>query len=154
MSRQDQHAVHFCKLKMVVLLFPTFTVAQSIMLLVSLDFQKMIPLSPQKFSTGKGTSYKKGDFLVLNNDESMEFGELVIILIQDNASVYFVMDMHKSDHLPKYHLYSVTKQSTGMQCVNINDLVDFYPLTSYIIEGHSHSTETQRFVKVILAMFE
>jgi len=56
----------------------------------------------------KGTPYKKGDFLVLNNDESMEFGELVIILVKDNATVYFLMDTHKSDHLPKYHLYSVT----------------------------------------------
>lgn len=82
----------------------------------------------------KGTAYKKGDFLVLN--ESMEFGELVIILIKDIATVYFLMDTHKSDHLPKYHLYAVTQQSTGMQCVNINALVDFYPLTSYIVNGH------------------
>ena len=100
----------------------------------------------------KGTAYKKGDFLVLN--ESMEFGELVIILIKDNATVYFLMDTHKSDHLPKYHLYAVTQQSTGMQCVDINVLVDFYPLTSYVIDGHSHSTETQRCVKVIFAIFE
>lgn len=77
----------------------------------------------------KGTSYKKGNFLVLNNDESMEFGELVIILVKDNATVYFLMYTHKSDHLPKYHLYSVTQQSTGM--------VDFYPLTSYIIDEHT-----------------
>lgn len=80
----------------------------------------------------RGTAYKKGDFLVLN--ESMEFGKIVIILIKDNATVYFLMDLHKSDRLPKYHLYTIT-QSTGMQCVNINDLLDFYPLTSYIIDS-------------------
>ena len=84
----------------------------------------------------------------------MEFGELVIILIKDNATVYFLMDTHKSDHLPKYHLYAVTQQSTGMQCVDINVLVEFYPLTSDVIDGHSHSTETQRLVKVIFAIFE
>lgn len=60
----------------------------------------------------------------------------IVILVKDNATVYFLMDAHKSDHLPKYHLYSLTQQSTGIQCVNINDLVDFYPLTSYIIDEH------------------
>lgn len=84
----------------------------------------------------KGTSYKKGEFLILNNDESITFGELLIILIKDNTAVYFVMNAHKSDHLPKYHLYSVTQQSTGIQCANINDLLEFYPLSSYIVDGH------------------
>lgn len=84
----------------------------------------------------KGTSYKKGHFLVSKNDESMEFGELLIILIQNDAAVYFVMDIHKADYHSEYHLYSVTKQSTRLQCLNMNDLVDFYPLPSYIVDGH------------------
>ena len=66
----------------------------------------------------------------------MEFGELVIILIKNNAAVYFVMDPHKSDYLTEYYLYSVTKQSTRMQCLKMNDLVDFYPLQSYVIDGY------------------
>jgi len=84
----------------------------------------------------KGTSYKKGLFLVSKNDESMEFGELLIILIQNDSAVYFVMDIHKTDYHSEYHLYSVTKQNARLQCVNINDLVDFYPLPSYIVNGH------------------
>ena len=83
----------------------------------------------------KGTSYKKGNFLVSKNDESMEFGELVIILIKKEAAVYFVIDVHEADYHSEYHMYSVTKQSTRMQCLNINDLVDFYPLPSYIVNG-------------------
>ena len=83
----------------------------------------------------KGTSYKKGNFLVSKNDESMEFGELVIILIKKEAAVYFVIDVHEAGYLSEYHLYSVTKRSTRMQCLNINDLVDFYPLPSYIVNG-------------------
>ena len=83
----------------------------------------------------KGTSYEKGNFLVSKNDESMEFGELVIILIKMEAAVYFVIDVHKADYLSEYHMYPVTKQSTRMQCLNINDLVDFYPLPSYIVNG-------------------
>lgn len=84
----------------------------------------------------KGTSYKKGHFLVSRNDESMEFGELVIILIQNDEAVYFVMDVHEAIYHSEYHLYSVTKQSPRLQCLNIKDLIDFYPLPSYIVDGH------------------
>ena len=84
----------------------------------------------------KGTSYKKGHFLVSKNDESMEFGELLIILIKNDAAVYFVMDVHEAVYHSEYHLYSVTKRSTRLQCLNVNDLVDFYPLTSYFVDGH------------------
>ncbi|CAM4569903.1 unnamed protein product [Leuciscus chuanchicus] len=90
----------------------------------------------------KGTSYKKGDFLVLNNDESMEFGELVIILVKDNATVYFLMDTHKSDHLPKYHLYSVTQQKVSkhilvetLQSLGIETHDDFRFVVS--LEAHT-----------------
>lgn len=57
----------------------------------------------------KGTIYKKGHFLVFKNDETMEFGELLIILIKNNAEVYLVMDVHKGDYHFEYHLYSVKK---------------------------------------------
>lgn len=70
------------------------------------------------------------------NDEAIEFGELLIILIKNVDTVYFVMEVHKADYHSEYHLYSVTKQNTGLQCVNITDLVDFYPLPSYIFNGH------------------
>ena len=60
-----------------------------------------------------------------------------IILVQNDAAVYFVVDVHKADYHSEYHLYSkVTKQSTRLQCLNLNDLVDFYPLPSYIVDGH------------------
>lgn len=84
----------------------------------------------------KGTSYKKGNFLVSKNDEAIEFGELLIILIQNDDTEYFVMEVHKADYHSEYHLYSVTKRNTRLQCLNINDLVDFYPLPSYIFNGH------------------
>lgn len=90
-------------------------------------------------STGivyKGTSYKKGHFLVSKNDESIEFGELLIILIHNDATVYFVMELQKADYHSEYHLYSVTKQSRRLQCLNIDNLVDFYPLPSYHVNGH------------------
>ncbi len=84
----------------------------------------------------KGTAYKKGQFLVYRNDEYMEFGELLLILIHNDTSVYVLMDIHKGTFLSEYHLYSVTKDSLGLQCININDLPDFYPLVSYILDGY------------------
>lgn len=54
----------------------------------------------------KGTQYKKGHFLVSKNDEAMEFGELLIILIKNDTEVYFVMAVHKADYHSEYHLYS------------------------------------------------
>ncbi|KAI3362801.1 hypothetical protein L3Q82_001848 [Scortum barcoo] len=63
----------------------------------------------------KGTAYKKGQFLVYSNDEYMEFGELLLILIQNDTSVYVLMDIHKGIFLSEYHLYSVTKDSLGLQ---------------------------------------
>lgn len=83
----------------------------------------------------KGTAYKKGQFLVYRN-EYMEFGELLLILIHNDTSVYVLMDIHKGTFLSEYHLYSVTKDSLGLQCININDLPDFYPLVSYILDGY------------------
>lgn len=59
----------------------------------------------------KGTQYKKGHFLVSKNDEAMEFGELLIILIKNDTEVYFVMAVHKADYHSEYHLYSVQKKA-------------------------------------------
>lgn len=84
----------------------------------------------------KGTSYKKGYFLVSKNEEYMEFGELLIILIRNDLPMYFVMDLHKAKYHSEYHLYSVTKQSTGLKCLHINDLADFYPLPSCMVDGY------------------
>lgn len=84
----------------------------------------------------KGTIYKKGNFLVSKNDESMEFGELLIILIKNDTEVYFVTAVHNADYHSEYHLYSVKKDCAMLLCLKISDLVDFYPLTSYVVSGH------------------
>lgn len=83
----------------------------------------------------KGTSYEKW-FFVSKNDEFIEFVELLIMLIHNDDTVYFVIEIQKADYHSEYHLYSVTKQIRRLQCLNINDLVDFYPLPSYNANGH------------------
>lgn len=84
----------------------------------------------------KGTAYKKGQFLVCRDDECMKFGELLLILIQNDMSVYLLMDIHKGTLLSEYHLYSLSKDSLGLKCIRIDDLPDFYPLVSYILNGY------------------
>lgn len=74
-------------------------------------------------------------FLACKNYESIDFEELLDIFIQSDVAVYFVMNMRKADYNYEYHLNSVTKQSTRLQCLHINDLADFYPLPLYIVNG-------------------
>lgn len=83
----------------------------------------------------KGTQYKKGHFLVTGGSDSVEFGEVVLILIK-NDSVYFLVSVHVTEYHSQYHLHSVRKEKEKMQCVNIIDLIDFYPLTSYMKYGY------------------
>ena len=83
----------------------------------------------------KGTAYKKGQFLVTGNIDSVEFGELMFIFIKHDT-VHFLLSLYKAKFLPQYHLYSVRKDSERMQCVKSSDLIDFYPLQSYMKDGH------------------
>ena len=48
-----------------------------------------------------------------------EFGELQIILIQNDVAVYFVMDIHKADYHSEYYLYSVAKQIHGCNVLKL-----------------------------------
>lgn len=83
----------------------------------------------------KGTSYKKGQFLITGNVDSVQFGELVLILIK-NDTVHFLMSVYTAEFLSDYHLYSVRKDNEKMQCLNVSDLIDFYPLPSYMKDGY------------------
>lgn len=82
----------------------------------------------------KGKTYKKGHFLVTGNTDSLEFGEVVLILIKDDTA-HLLVSVHIPEFLPKYHLYSVRKDTEKMLCLNINALADFYSLTSYMKDG-------------------
>lgn len=83
----------------------------------------------------KGTQYKKGQFLVTGDTDSVEFSEVVLILIK-NDSVSFLVSMHSMEYHSQYHLYSVRKENEELRCLNIIDLIDFYPLTSYMKYGY------------------
>lgn len=80
----------------------------------------------------RGTLYRKGQFLVTNNMDSVEFGELALVLIKDEV-IHFLLRKFVAEFLPEYHLHELKNQTEVMQCVKINDLADFYPLTSYVM---------------------
>ncbi len=53
----------------------------------------------------KGTSYKKGHFLVTGNTDLVEFGELMLIFIKNNT-VCLLVSMYKAELFPQYHVYT------------------------------------------------
>lgn len=74
---------------------------------------------------------KQRQTLVLRNDMYMEFCEL--LFIQNDTYVFVLMNIHKGIFISEYNLHYVTKGSLGLQSINVNDLLDFYTLVSYIL---------------------
>lgn len=83
----------------------------------------------------KVTSYKKGEFPVTGGIDYVEFSEIVLILTR-NDTVNFLLSVYTAEFLPQYHLYLVRKDNEKMQCLNINDMIDFYPLPFYMKDGY------------------
>lgn len=73
----------------------------------------------------KGTSYKKGQFLDTGNTDSLEFGELVLILIKELQCSFSGVNVPR--RIPS---------NERMQCLNISDLIDFYPMPSCMKNGY------------------
>lgn len=83
----------------------------------------------------KGTVYKKGQLFVIRNEETVEFGELMLMFITEEH-VDLLTRVFIADFLPEYHLYSLRNTSKRVQCLNIDHLPDYYPLSSYMLQGH------------------
>lgn len=83
----------------------------------------------------KGITYKRGQFLVTGNEDFIQFGELILVIVKDSA-LHFLVRLHATEFLPHYHMFSVKNLSGRLQCLHINDLLDVWPLSSYIKDGH------------------
>lgn len=82
----------------------------------------------------QGTLYRKGSFLCLKNDvmnESVEFGQLELILMKENKNLYFIVTSHSSSYMPVYVLHKVGESARDMLCINADQCLDFYPLAAY-----------------------
>lgn len=83
----------------------------------------------------KGTLYRKGSFLCMKNDNSVEFGQIELILMKGNKYVYFLVTPHCSSYLAEYGLYHVGEAVKQMFCINAEHCLDFYPLAAYSLCG-------------------
>ncbi|CAI5685968.1 unnamed protein product [Oreochromis niloticus] len=83
-----------------------------------------------------GLTYRKGQFIVTKFDQSMEFGELLLILIKDGSALHFLMRVYDAEFLSCYHMYSVKNDTGRLECRLISELIDLWPLSSYVKNGH------------------
>lgn len=81
-----------------------------------------------------GIIYRKGQFVVTKNDVSVEFGEIILILIKDDIALHFLMRVNDGEFLSHYHMYSVN-MSGRLECKHVSELIDMWPLSQYINNG-------------------
>lgn len=83
-----------------------------------------------------GIIYKKGQFVVTKNDDSVEFGEIILILVKDEFALHFLTRVHDVEFLSHYHMYTVKKDTGRLECRRVSDLVDMWPLSYYMQNGY------------------
>ncbi len=82
----------------------------------------------------KGTKYKKNMYVALKQDEEgLHMGEIKLILIHCNDSVYFVVRRQQAVELVDLgiHFLTETVQDSNYMCVKQENLLDYYPLAQY-----------------------
>lgn len=92
----------------------------------------MIPVDVQY----NGITYKKSQFVVIRNDESLEFGELILSFVKEDSALHFLMRVYHREFLPCYHMYLVKDETRRLECRHISKLIDMWPLSSYIKDGY------------------
>ncbi len=83
----------------------------------------------------KGTDYKQGMFVVLEESEDgYVLGKLLFLLIFQGTELFCVVEKCHSVHCIETGLYFLMLNDNDhavVECVNINSLLDYYPLTGY-----------------------
>ena len=82
-----------------------------------------------------GITYRKGQFVVTKNDDSVEFGEIILILVKDDFALHFLMRVYDGEFLSHYHMYSVKKDTGRLECRLASEMIDMWPLSCYINNG-------------------
>lgn len=88
--------------------------------------------------TVRGTKYKKGMHVVLGReDEGLHMGEIKLILSHRSDCVYFVVGNQQAVELADLGINSLTEvvQESNYMCVKQEDLLDYYPLMGYKLNG-------------------
>lgn len=89
--------------------------------------------------TVKGTKYKKGMYVVLGrDDDGLHMGGIQLILIHHNDSVYFVVERQQAVELVHLGIHCLeVVEDPNYMCVKQEDLLDYYPLVEYKLNGTS-----------------
>ena len=89
----------------------------------------------------KGTTYKKGLFVVLEKtEEGLVFGKIQLILVCTGTVVYFITETHQSLYLVElgcHCLISDNQDEKKIVCIEADKLLDYYPLAEYRSTGLS-----------------
>ena len=82
------------------------------------------------------TTYKPGNFVVVESALLPSFGEVLEILVYNISECLFVLQIYNTEcFLSHFHAYEVSKTLICHACVP-NNFVDYHPLSLYILSGH------------------
>lgn len=86
--------------------------------------------------TVKGTTYKKGNAVIIKQDEyqyNLDIGRVCLILSDFNGNVYLVVEELKTTFHPGLRICEVKSQGIYV-CIAVNELFSYYPLHIYVID--------------------
>src|SRR6218665_4062963 len=82
--------------------------------------------------TFQGIEYHCGLFVVVSKCESgFVFGKIVFLLVSGDNRIDFLVETFQSERDDKLHLYVIENKAKSIELININNLIDYYPLPVY-----------------------
>jgi len=121
------------------------------------NLEEMTDVNMSYNITVKGTSYKRGDVVVINIGEYIdeyEFGEILFSLITLSSEIYVMVKILNSEYVPEIRAHDLTEpHNPKFLCCSIKNLLDYLPLPIYNIGGkfyikfkHSIATSMPEFI--------
>ncbi|XP_064462525.1 uncharacterized protein LOC135373219 [Ornithodoros turicata] len=89
--------------------------------------------------TYKGTTYTEGSFVAVTNDDHLAFGRITFVVLC-GTEVFLVLKCHVGNFQSRLGIYTL-EECSQYCCVNVNYLIDFYPLPSYVIRGKRYISQ-------------
>lgn len=110
----------------------------------SADIQNSLPPEMTPFNSVvshnvvyQGITYQKDNFLPLEkNTDGILFGKIQLIIIKNNHDVYFIVEQIQSVFLYEYGVHALLPNVLKFCCVHINNLLDYYPLSTYLMDKY------------------
>jgi hypothetical protein len=87
-----------------------------------------------------GTVYKKALCIPINKtDSEIILGEILLVVVKNHDEVYFVVRKMVCTYVGHLHVYqSESTKNESIMCVAANDLIDYYPLNGYLVDGNMY----------------